>query len=167
MNVLTSIMVVMETTKGTRRLVLVDVENFVGSPEPEVGWVQVAQGELERLLELTDRDMVVLACSHHAARTVSFSWRGGRRLWRSGPDGADLALLDVLAQEPVIGRFANVTVVSGDGIFATALSSLARSGVATCVVSTAGHLSRRSGLAALNTVLLEPWPWTIDDREVA
>ena len=49
----------------------------------------------------------IVACSHHAARTVAFAFPGARHLWRSGPNGADLALLDVLENE---GRGSSGTV---------------------------------------------------------
>ena len=35
----------------------------------------------------------IVACSHHAAPTVAFAFPTARHLWRSGRDGADLALL--------------------------------------------------------------------------
>lgn len=149
-----------------RHLVLVDIENLVGSPTPQVEWVKQVQQRLTEQLALDDA-LVVVACSHHAARTVAFAWQGGRLLVRSGPDGADLALLDVLAHEPTARRCSRLTVASGDGILAEPLSVFAAQGVTTQVVATRGHLSRRSQLAAGSVLLLEPWPWMTNDQEAA
>ena len=57
----------------------------------------------------------IVACSHHAAPRVAFAFPGARHLWRSGPDGADLALLDVLDHEHVAQRFECVTICWGMG----------------------------------------------------
>lgn len=156
-----------ETRTPHRHLVLVDIENLVGTPAPQVEWIEEAQRSLTERLALTDAAMVVLACSHHAGRTVATAWKGGRRLWRSGRDGADTALLEVLTDEPVAKRCSHVTVVSGDGIFADQLSALASRGVSTQVVATMGRLSRRSRLAAGSVLLLDPWPWMTNDQEAA
>jgi hypothetical protein len=66
----------------------------------------------------------------------------------SGPDGADLALLEVLAEHDVEGRFDAVVVASGDGIFTDAVSELAGMGLSTLVISRPEALSRRLRLAA-------------------
>ena len=66
---------------------------------------------------------------------------------RSGLDGADLVLLEVLG-ENIADRFGEVVLVSGDGIFADALAELASQGVHTTVVAHSDGLSRRLELAA-------------------
>ena len=101
-----------------------------------------------------------VACSHHAAPEVAFGCTGYcRRRWRSGADGADLALLEVLEQEPVLGRYDAVTIVSGDGIFAEALSWLGNAGVSTTVVSNSTSLSTKSRLASRCTRVIFDAPW--------
>ena len=54
--------------------------------------------DLRAVLPGFDSAQRIVACSHHAAPTVAFAFPPARRLWRSGPDGADLALLSVLGQ---------------------------------------------------------------------
>ena len=72
-------------------------------------------------------DQCIVACNHGAAADVGYNWPGVRLLWRSGPDGADLALRDVLLEENVVDRFDRVILGSGDGLFAeTRRSSRAR-----------------------------------------
>jgi len=73
---------------------------------------------------------------------------------RSGRDGADRALLEVLA-ENIAARFAEVVLVSGDGIFADAIAAVAGQGIHTTVIAHRDGLSRRLELAA-NTVQFLP-----------
>jgi hypothetical protein len=155
------------TGSEKRHYVLVDIENAACTASPQADWVTCIQRTLEELLGLTGEELVAIGCSHHAAATVAFGWVGGRRLWRSGADGADLALLDVIEHEPVIRSCDRVTIVSGDGIFADALAGLGELGVETTVVAVRGHLATRSRLAAHNVVELEPWPWATSATGVA
>ena len=146
--------------KTNRHLVLIDIENFLGTPSPTSADVELAQSFLAAELSLCGDEQIVVACSHHAAPEVAFGWVGPcRRKWRSGIDGADLALLEVLATEPVVGRFDELTVVSGDGIFTDAVAALSASGIKTHVVSLPGHLSRRLRLACRHVHEIENAPW--------
>ncbi len=156
------------TKTGKRHQVLVDIENAACTASPEAEWVAEIQRTLIEKLGLTGEEMVVLGCSHHAAKTAAFAWLGGhRRVWRSGADGADLALLEVIDSEPVTRTCDQVTIVSGDWIFANALTSLAAQGITTTVVATRGHLSNRSRIAAHRVVELEPWPWVALEKDAA
>lgn len=139
-----------------RHLILVDIENLVASPNPTVGEVETAVTALHGALPDFDAAQSIVACSHHAAPTVAFAFPRARHLWRSGPDGADLALLDVLDREQVDERFEFVTICSGDGIFAASASSLAAVGVDVTVVSLKAHLSARLELAARHVLVLAP-----------
>jgi hypothetical protein len=102
-------------------------------------------------------DQIVLATSHHAAAPAWFSWPAtARRLVRSGQNGADLALLHVLACESVAARFDRVVIGSGDGIFAYEAARLQAVGVAVTVVTLHGALSRQLGFAVRDVRYLEP-----------
>lgn len=85
---------------------------------------------------------------------MSFEFPSALRLWRSGPDGADLALIDQMLDLRVMRRFGRVTLCSGDGIFADSVAALASAGIHTTVVSWADRLSRRLHLAAHRIVML-------------
>ena len=87
-----------------------------------------------------------------AAKTVAFAFPEGR--WRSGPDDADLTLIEEMRDLRVMVQFSRVTLCSGDGIFAESLTALAAIGIETTVVSTADRLSRRLRLAAHQIVIL-------------
>jgi hypothetical protein len=130
--------------KAGRELILIDIENLTGTCEE----VEIAKAALRLVLPGFDDAQRIVACSHHAAPTVAFGFLGARHLWRSGPDGADLALLDVLENERVDERFERVTTCSGDGIFAASAARLAEAQVEVTVVSLPGHLATRLQLAA-------------------
>lgn len=143
--------------KAGRVLHLIDLENLVGSADfsgeeaarVHRGYVQVAPSGAV--------DQMVLATSHHAAARAWFGWPATvRRLVRSGQNGADLALLHVLACESVATRFDRVVIGSGDGIFAYEAARLQAAGVAVTVVSICGALSRQLEFAVRDVRYLEP-----------
>ena len=141
-----------------RSLHLIDIENLIGSPSPsvdEVGWYHLAY----EALHVGPEDQVVIAYSHHAARSVRWGWPPGRHLWRSGKNGADLALLEVIAQERVAECFNSVVLASGDSIFRNAVAWLGEQGVDVTVVSRPESLSS-SLLMAARRHLLFPYPPT-------
>ena len=140
--------------KAGRQLILIDIENLTGTPSPTCDDVETAKAALRQVVPGFDDAQHVVACSHHAAPAVAFAFRSARHLWRSGPDGADLALLDVLENERVDERFERVTICSGDGIFAASAAWLAGADVDVTVVSLPGHLATRLQLAARNVTLL-------------
>jgi len=140
--------------RAGRQLILIDIENLTGTPSPTCDEVQTAKAGLRQVVPGFDDAQHVVACSHHAVPTVAFAFRGTRHLWRSGPDGADLALLDVLENERVDERFERVTICSGDGIFAASAAWLAGADVDVSVVSLQGHLATRLQLAARSVILL-------------
>ena len=137
-----------------RHLILIDIENLTATPSPTKTEVESAIAELRSAVPDYDDDQRVVACSHHAATTVAFAFAGTRQLWRSGRDGADLALLDVLKNERVADRYDRVTLCSGDGIFTDTVAWLAGRGVEVTVVSRAGGLSTRLRLAARYVTVL-------------
>lgn len=140
-----------------RILHLIDLENLVGSADfsreeaarVHRGYVQVAPPG--------PSDQMVLATSHHAAPSAWFGWPAtARRLVRSGQNGADLALLHVLACESVATRFDGVVIGSGDGIFAYEAARLQAAGVAVTVVTLRGALSRQLAFAVRDVRYFEP-----------
>ncbi|MCU0259312.1 MAG: NYN domain-containing protein, partial [Solirubrobacteraceae bacterium] len=123
---------------------------------------------LVRAARITAHDEVILATSHATAKAVWFAWPAGRRLVRSGADGADLALLDVIHGEALADRFDRVVIASGDGIFAPACAELDAAGCRVLVVSRPGALSRRLAAVAPELALIDdpaaPPPPPMSDR---
>lgn len=131
-----------------RTLHLIDIENLLGEPRPAAAAVCEARTAYEARVVVDENDLVVVACNHGCALDVGLAYAGARLVVRSGPDGADLALLAVLGEHDVQGRFDAVVVASGDGIFTDAVSSLTAAGLPTLVVSRPEFLSRTLRLAA-------------------
>ena len=138
-----------------RRLHLVDIENLAGESLPSLGQVRRAQGLYAGCLALGAMDQVEVGSSHLTLLNAALGWPYAHYRVRSGPDGADLALLDVLQHENVASRFTHVAIGSGDHLFAEAAEHLADQGVWVTVVSRRHSLSRRLAQAARQVIFLD------------
>ena len=105
-------------------------------------------------------DHVVVAFNHGALFEFGNAWNPARLMVRSGKDGADLALLDVLESEDVADRFDGVVIGSGDGIFAEAALGFRKAGLEVTVVSEPDALSDRLARAACRIISFAPVPPT-------
>ncbi len=142
----------METTQH-RTIHLIDIENLVGSPDPTTAQVREVRDHYEGRY-VRYGDLIVVACSHHAFGSVAWEWPRARLVPRSGKDGADLALLGVIAGERVAERFRHVVVASGDAIFTDAVARLGMQGVSVTVIARHESLSRTLRFASRQHVLL-------------
>ena len=138
-----------------RRLHLVDVENLAGSSLPSLSQVRQARADYTASLALGDMDQVEVASSHLTLLNAALGWPYAHYRIRSGPDGADLALLDVLRHENIAGRFTDVAIGSGDHLFAEKAAYLAAQGVWVTVVSRRRGLSPQLALAAHRVIYLD------------
>jgi hypothetical protein len=138
-----------------RRLHLVDIENLAGDSRPSLSQVRQALGLYAGCLAFGAMDQVEVASSHRTLLNAALGWPRAHYRVRSGPDGADLALLDVLRHENIATRFTHVAIGSGDHLFAEAAAHLAAQGVWVTVVSLQRSLSRQLALAAREVVLLD------------
>lgn len=133
-----------------RRLVVVDIENCVGGAVLTRSAACWAREVVQRELDCSS-DQVVIGVSHVGLIATADAWPGARVVVESGPDGADLALLEVLQHEDVGRRFDEVAIISGDGIFAKAVAQLGAMGVRVTVIGHRGHVARRLRTAAAET----------------
>ncbi len=138
-----------------RRLHLVDIENLAGSSLPSLSQVREALGLYTDRLAFGAMDQVEVASSHLTLLNAALGWPHAHYRVRSGPDGADLALLDVLGHENVAKRFTHVAFGSGDHLFAEEAARLAAQGVWVTVVSRRCSLSPRLALAAREVIFLD------------
>lgn len=138
-----------------RTLHLVDIENLAGAALPSRDQVTEVQGLYVARLSFGADDQVVMAASHLAFLNAALGWPSARYRVRSGPNGADLELLDVLQHEDVAGRFTHVVIGSGDGMFSQAVAKLAARDVWVTVVSRRDSLSRALARAATDVVYLD------------
>jgi hypothetical protein len=140
-----------ERARRCRTFALCDVENLTGQ-DPRT----VAQGQLDaavdaftRRAELVVGDLVVVAANPALAFAAAGALPSARVRCRGGRDGADLVLLDELADpDHLARRFDRVVLGSGDGIFTEAVIRLNHAGLRTVVVADFRRLSRRLRLAA-------------------
>jgi hypothetical protein len=130
-----------------RALHVVDIENLAGAAVPGLALAAEVQGRYLARLDLGLDDQVVMAASHLGLLDAARAWPHARYRVRSGKDGADLELIDVLEHENVAARFSHVVIGSGDGIFGRSAASLAARGVRITVVSRHGSLA--PGLARI------------------
>jgi hypothetical protein len=138
-----------------RALHVVDIQNLAGAPIPSRVQVNEVQDWYTARLGFGADDQVVMASSHLGFMNVALGWPHARYRVRSGPDGADLELLDVLEHEDVAARFSHVVIGSGDWRFSRAAASLAGRGVRVTVVSRRGSLAAVLARAAQDVVYLD------------
>jgi hypothetical protein len=138
-----------------RTLHLIDIENLAGSPVPGRIDVLLVRYRYHKRVGFSANDQAIVGCNHLAFRHVGFSWPGVRHLVRSGENGADLELLDVIRHEHVAERFSHVVIASGDGIFAQEAAGLAAKGCHLTVASRRGALSKRLRLMAHRVIYLD------------
>jgi hypothetical protein len=138
-----------------RTLHVVDIENLAGAAIPTRVQVNEVQVWYLTRLGFGAADQAVLASSHLGLINTALGWPHARYRVRSGRDGADLELLDVLEHEDVAARFTHVVIGSGDGMFGRAAESLRDRGVWVTVVSRPGSLAVTLAQAAQNVVYLD------------
>jgi hypothetical protein len=132
--------------------VLVDLENLLGD-DPRVATgagVQAVIAELVERAGIVPGDLVYVACNP-ALAAIASPYVGGWHLQvRTGRDGADLALLEVVADHDWLVRSADrLVVASGDGAFTDLVQRCNHDGLRTEVVGnargTAQSLRRNAG----------------------
>ena len=148
-----------------RACFLGDIENLAGRPTgPTCDDVRTIAAAVYKTFGHMELHPVV-ACAHRNAKCVWFNWPEARRLVRSGPDGADLCLLDVIANERIAERFETVIIGSGDNIFSEAAARLATQG--TRVIAAIGHGGLSSKLRmAVHDVVRLPLDWQTDQGAI-
>lgn len=119
------------------RLVLWDVENWNGDPNADP--LQVArQFTLTKdALGLTRDDYVVLGMSHFTADRCSFVFPTNQvaLVVRSGPNGADTALIEAADLAALSKHFKTLMVISNDHLFAELAKQANALGMTTWIVS--------------------------------
>lgn len=143
------------TPRGSRRLVLVDIENVAGGGLRTAAMAAWARNVVQEGVAVEPGEQVVVGVSavdglFHAKQ----AWPEARVILGFGHDGADHALLDVLCSESVADRFDQVAIVSGDGIFAEAAAAIGSQGATVTVFAWDECMSKRLRLAAKQVVLL-------------
>jgi len=127
-----------------RSLHLVDLENLIGGPCRGRGSLAEGMASYCAAAPVQLGDHVVVAVNPGLALDAGLVWRTARLLSRSGPDGADQALLEQISDRSwIAARYDRIIIGSGDGIFASAAADLRALGIAVGVIAPANALSRQ------------------------
>ncbi len=134
--------------RTARRVHLLDIENLCGTSHLTENMVAYVVDAYRREVGIGSVDHLVVGVSHHNALAVGRILPHARLCVRSGADGADLALLDILDREQLEERFVEICLGSGDGIFTNVAVRTAVRGGRVRVVAGLAAASRRLRLAA-------------------
>lgn len=144
--------------EAKRSVHLVDLENLLGGADFSEADVVALMGSYRTVAECLDDDHLIVATCYRAALSAWFGCPDARRLVRSGADGADLALLEVIQNEGLARRFDRVVIASGDAIFAPATALLQLQGAEVVVVSRPDALSTALRIAVRDIRVLGAKP---------
>ncbi|MGW1799206.1 NYN domain-containing protein [Streptomyces sp. NPDC001984] len=142
------------TTKARRMhgraLYLIDIENMACSCKVSVAEVAKIRTRVHAAVGPVLGDHTVIAASHRNAPATYFGWTGSvQRLARSGKDGADTALLEVIEDAAwVASRYTRVVIASGDHAFAYAVAALKAAGCEVIVIPPDTGFSLKMRVAA-------------------
>jgi hypothetical protein len=139
---------------------VIDPENLGRNPRPTASEASSVRETYDSLVPFGTDDHVVVAFNHGGLFEFGSAWDPARLVVRSGKDGADLALLQVLESEDVADRFDGIVIGSGDGIFAEVAIGFREAGLEVTVVSEPEALSSRLARAADRIINFAPVPPT-------
>lgn len=131
----------------TRRIILLDIENFNGHIVTTPNQARWCRRMLEHWISIQPGEQVVIAADVTTVTNIHQAWPEARILNGHNENGSDLRLLEVM-DENLAQRFSDMVLVSGDRIFAEKISELAGQGLPTHVYSHAAALSKRLRFAA-------------------
>lgn len=137
-----------------RRLILIDIENVSGGAIRSIAQARWAQQMITSTLGLRGEEQVVIGVSKSGIINTGPAWPSARLVPGCGVDGADHALLEVLNNENIAGRFDEVVLVSGDGIFTDTVAALGGHGVVVTVLAHQTSLARRLKMASAHTITI-------------
>ena len=126
-----------------RKLVLIDIENYLGNSRFAQADVVRAREFLCSEMGIGADDIVVIGTSHtNNFMAASLAWKGPRHVGKWGHNGADMALIEAI-REYELDSFAEICFVSGDGIFAETVEKLCRGGYNVHVMYGRGAVSHK------------------------
>ncbi|MFC0865723.1 hypothetical protein ACFHYQ_25835 [Sphaerimonospora cavernae] len=124
-----------------RAVHLLDIENLTRSTRPTTSEVVALMGHYRTIVPIGSMDQFIVAVNHNALVSVGTAFHSAQLLARSGPDGADQALVEAAYGDQLNQRFDHVVIGSGDHYFAELAGWLTVSGVRVTVISRREALS--------------------------
>lgn len=148
-------MYTINSSEGGRHLVIIDIENLTGTPNPTIHEVRIAKAAIALLCPPGANALWVVACRQQAAKRVLFEFPDARRI--VSPDHMEpaLKLEAVLSSEQVERRFNSVAICSGNESFSTQAARLGMHGVDVVAFVGEGRLTTRLRLAVRESYSLQ------------
>jgi uncharacterized LabA/DUF88 family protein len=149
------------STQAVRRLHLVDADNLAGMAvcsEEDHQLIHEVRDSYIETIRPSPTDHVTVACTHRGAFETARAWEPAQVFWRSGKDGADIALISSVETQRLSERFDEVVIASGDGIFADLARDITDAGIPVTVAIGRGGLSRELARAATSVSRAFPTP---------
>ena len=141
--------------KSKRSIHLIDIENLCVTGDLTVQMVSEAREAYFAQVQPSEDDLFVIAASHHNMEAAAFGWPGGFHGFRSGKDGADIVLAQMMLEDDLADRFETVFIASGDGGLAPFASSLRAKGCNVQAVSRIESVSWAMRFAANSVTYLQ------------
>ncbi|MDO5049385.1 MAG: NYN domain-containing protein [Actinomycetaceae bacterium] len=138
-----------------QKLILVDIENLARGSTHVAEYAEQIRADLYDLVDVKEQDQVIVASGVRAHPGWAFVWPDASPRIRRGIGGADFELLHEL-EHVVPGRYSEVVIASGDGVFAKLVRKLGTAGVPVTVVSQAGCCSKKLRRAAKEMITYTP-----------
>lgn len=139
----------MKIIQFPRTLAVVDIENLCGGATEVPFRQSLVRDSFLRYQRGPVMPVLALgSLAVHLCPDLLWDWLPARQIIRPGINGADLALVQVLEQEPLVKRVDRVQIWSGDGCFSEAALRLRKAGIDVEVVAVEGAISRLLSSAA-------------------
>jgi hypothetical protein len=140
----------------SRALHLIDAENLCGSSLVSVAAATKLRDDYMFMVPVGPLDQIVLASSHVSILALGMAWGQGKRyLMRSGPNGADICLAGIVAEEKIESVFDHVYMGPGDGGLAPFAAHLGSRDVSVTSVSLIRSLSPHMRMATSQHIFLD------------
>jgi hypothetical protein len=140
-----------EQRAARRAAHFIDVENLVGSGRLESQMVHEAFSLYQAAVQVGAKDVVLVAAGVHNRRAVIEGWPRAYYQFRSGKDGADLALINFFHEFDVMSSVGRVIIGSGDNRFAEVAHFATAHGIPVDFVTYRGAMSYKlRGFRSIN-----------------
>ena len=129
--------------KKQRSLAVIDIENLLADTNPTPELIRLVEREFLLAADLSSSSQKIVACSHHVAGRIVGAWQSPCKFeWRSGRNGADLALIDYVNGLHNLNEFGSIVIASGDSVFTNLAKQLRDQGYFVHVIARKRCLSR-------------------------
>ena len=133
---------------GNRSLFLVDAENLWKGTTVQPAHAAFVATRFNELGHYTQGDQTIIGSSHIGAIGSIYWPNDAKRVWKSGVDGGELAIIDEVRSYTNLDTFKQVVIGSGDHAFTPLVHELREKGLFVHVIGNRGSISRNLQIAA-------------------